>query len=135
LGQSVEHLVCSPKIKGFNNPFEIKPNPLQKQQTNTKSIGHNPRVDLCPLKQKVKKIGDFLENGFRVGWGQNGKFGIWVASGGWVVEKGRWWCLGGGGGDGWRWVGGILDFREERDGGGVSGCLYGCWENGGGGEM
>jgi hypothetical protein len=47
-----------------------------------------------------------------------------------MVEEGRRWCFGGGGGGGWRWVGWILDFREER-GGGDGFRLYGWWEGNG----
>jgi hypothetical protein len=97
----------------LENPFEIKPNPLQKtQKTNTESKGHNPRVDLCPLiEQKNKKFGVIFEKlGF--GWvgDKMGILGIWVAGSGWV----RWRMAGGGvlvvgeavggGGCGWIWI-------------------------------
>jgi hypothetical protein len=60
-----------------------------------------------------------------------GILGIWVAGGGWV----RWRMAGGGvlvvGGQ-WVVVGvGGFGFREERDGGAVSGVLYSRRKNGG----
>jgi hypothetical protein len=122
-GLSVEHLVCTPKIKGWRTQLKIKPTPCKNsQKTNTESKGHNPRVDLCPLiEQKMKKMGDFRRIGYRVGWGQNGNFGVmggrrWVG----MVETDRRWCSGGGGGGGWWWV---VVFWRMRDGGRV-------WEKG-----
>jgi hypothetical protein len=75
-----------PESKGIKKTLPSKPNPLQKAHTtNTKSMGHNPRVELCPKttkKKKRRKIEDFGEMGFRVFVGKNGKWGAMVAGGG-----------------------------------------------------
>jgi hypothetical protein len=79
-----------PENKGFKNPFEIKPNPLQKlKKTNTESKGHNPRVDLCPLiEPKIKNLGLFSKNWVSGGLGIKWEFwGFgWPAVGGFGGE-------------------------------------------------
>jgi hypothetical protein len=45
----------APQEQRVWKPLPNKPNPLQKQiTTNSKPMGHNPRVDLCP--QSIKKM-------------------------------------------------------------------------------
>jgi hypothetical protein len=38
-----------PKNKGFKNPFEIKPNPLQKQQKPTQNQGAQSKSGFVPF--------------------------------------------------------------------------------------
>jgi hypothetical protein len=68
-------------------------------------------------KKKEKKIEEFFRNGFSGKMGEKWKNGL-MGSRWWVEwpENGQWWCCGGGGRDGWRWVGVGLDCREEKDG-------------------
>jgi hypothetical protein len=71
------------------------PNLLQKWiTTDTKIIGHNPRVDLCPKSTKrMKKNGCFERKmGFGMVGDKTGNLGIWVAGGGY-----GWWRTAGGG--------------------------------------
>jgi hypothetical protein len=70
-----------PKNKGFKNPFEIKPNPLQFTKKSQHRIkGHNPRVDLYPLIEQKIKFGVFFFFFFleKLGFGWVGdKMEIW----------------------------------------------------------
>jgi hypothetical protein len=99
LGQSVEHLVCSPNSKGLTTLLKINSNPLQSKKYQHKIKGHNPRVDLCPLiEQKIKKFwGFFGEVGFWVFLGKKEEIGVfgWPAVGGHGGEGpavvSRWW--------------------------------------------
>jgi hypothetical protein len=60
--------VGAPKIKGLET-LSNKPNPLQKYHTtNSRIMGHNPRVELCPksARKMKKKMEDLGKMGFRV---------------------------------------------------------------------
>jgi hypothetical protein len=94
LGQSVEHLVCAPKIKGWRTLLKIKSNPLQSIKNLTQNQGVQSKSGLVPLiEQKIKKNGGFLgEMGFGLVGDKMGNLGFWVAGGGWV----RWRRAGGG---------------------------------------
>jgi hypothetical protein len=47
-----------PETKGFENPLQIQPNPLQKDSKTIQQIkGHNPQMELCP--KTMKKMGKF----------------------------------------------------------------------------
>jgi hypothetical protein len=66
-----------------------------------------------------EKLGVLGEIGFR---NFGGKMGEKREMGGrqWVVvvQRGRRWCSGGGGNDGWRWNGGFVGVWEKKDGDG-----------------
>jgi hypothetical protein len=69
--------VCAPKIKGLRTLLKNAQPPAKIIKNQHRINGHNPKEELCPLiEQKIKQFGGvFGEIGFRVGWGQNGKFG------------------------------------------------------------
>jgi hypothetical protein len=47
-------------------------------------MGHNPRVDLCPISiKKMKKMENFWRNGVSGKMEKNGKNGQMAAGGGW----------------------------------------------------
>jgi hypothetical protein len=106
LGNFVEHLVGAQKPKGLKTPFKTTQPPAQTTQNPTKTMGHNPKMDLCPQStrknEKIKK--NLKKNGFSGRkMGKNEK--KWLMDGrrwvGWS-EKGRRWDGGWLGGDGRR---------------------------------
>jgi hypothetical protein len=118
----------APQEQRVWKPLPNKSNPLQKQiTTNSKPMGHNPRVDLCPqsIKKMKKKMKDFEKMGFREKWGESGENEQmggrrWVK---WPERDRRW--FGGGGfvvGDGDFWIlGSDWEERMEKKGGEVYG--------------
>jgi hypothetical protein len=101
---------------------------LQKQlKTQPKTMGHNPRVDLCPksIKKMKKKLRDFGEIGFREKWGESGENGVFGGRR-WVEMAGRGavggWEVMGGGGAWWVWIlGSDWEEKMEKRGGEVYG--------------
>jgi hypothetical protein len=106
-----------PKNKGFKNPFEKCPTPCKTEKKSTHNNLGTIQEWICAQNQPkiLRKMEDFEENGFRVGWGQNRKFGDfrWPAVAGhggeWPTVVFWWW--------GRRWVvvgWCILDVWEEE---------------------
>jgi hypothetical protein len=58
----VEHLVSDPEIKGLETPFKQAQPPTKKNAQNQhQTMGHNPRMGLCPkTTKKLEKMGSFL---------------------------------------------------------------------------
>jgi hypothetical protein len=58
----VEHLVSNPEIKGLETPFKQAQPPTKKNAQNQhQTMGHNPRMGLCPkTTKKLEKMGSFL---------------------------------------------------------------------------
>jgi hypothetical protein len=127
LGLFVEHLVGAQKIKGLKTPFKSTQSPAKTTPNKQKTNGSQYKNGFVPKinKKNEKEWKNFEKWGFGKNGGKwkNGLMGgrRWVGT----VENDQRWCLGGGGGDGWRWVGGfwILGRRvtEEREGGCTAG--------------
>jgi hypothetical protein len=92
-GQFVEHLVCSPKLKGLETPFKQAQPPAKTHKQPTQNQGAQSQSGLVPLiKQKIKKWGVFSEMCFGLVGDKMGNLGFlggrrWVGT----VEKGRRW--------------------------------------------
>jgi hypothetical protein len=95
--------VCAPKIKGLRTLLKNAQPPAKLTHNQHNNLG-TIQEWICAQNQPkiLRKMEDFEENGFWVGWGQKGKFGDfgWPAVGGHSGERPAvvfWWC-------GRRWV-------------------------------
>jgi hypothetical protein len=108
LGNFVEQLVGAQKLKGLTTPFKSTQPPAKKTRNQPQTVGHSPKMDLCPKsRRKNKKNGKNRKNGFSGKKKKN-----WLMGGRrWVVDRRE-------AGDGVAVVG------EEIGGGGLG--YFGC---------
>jgi hypothetical protein len=65
LGIFVEHLVGAQKLKGLKSPFKSTQPPAKTTRNQPQTVGHSPKMDLCPKsRRKNKKNGKNRKNGF-----------------------------------------------------------------------